>query len=152
MKHIQIKKMSRFGMQQLIENKMCDIQGIVKEEMIFRTNKGTLIASLIIEDVTQQKIELIAWHDHAEFVKKSKIKVNKLYIFKNVKAINNKSFRKTKHDFKLVFELPYSKFVLIKNLEFMLNDQIFIKENDVRKNKKPTKTKQLSIKNWINRK
>ena len=144
--------MSRFGMQQLIENKMCDIQGIVKEEMIFRTNKGTLIASLIIEDVTQQKIELIAWHDHAEFVKKSKIKVNKLYIFKNVKAINNKSFRKTKHDFKLIFELPYSKFVLIKNLEFMLNDQIFIKENDVRKNKKPTKTKQLSIKNWINRK
>lgn len=141
-----------FGMQQLIENKMCDIQGKVKEEMIFRTNKGNLIASLIIEDVTQQKIELIAWHDHAEFVKKSKIKVNKLYIFKNVKAINNKSFRKTKHDFKLIFELPYSKFVLIKNLEFMLNDQIFIKENDVRKNKKPTETKQLSIKNWINRK
>ena len=144
--------MFTFGMQQLIENKLCDIQGKVKEQIIFQTSNGNLIASLIIEDVNQQKIELIAWHDNAKFVKEYGINVNKSYIFKNVKAINNKLFRKTKHKFKLVFELPNSKFILIKNLEFMLNNQIFIKEDDVVKNKKLMKTRQLSIKNWINRK
>ena len=152
MKRKQLEKMSTFGMQQLIENKICNIQGKVKEQIIFRTNAGNLIASLIIEDVNQQKIELIAWHDHAEFVKQYGIKMNKSYIFKNVKVINNKSFRKTKHNFKLVFELPNSKFILIKNLEFILNNQIYVKENDVIKNKKLLKARQLSIKNWINRK
>ena len=59
--------------------------------------------SVILMDINQNKIELIAFGNDIILLKKFKLSQNNWYIIKNIKTIQNNKYKRSKHYFKLKF-------------------------------------------------
>ena len=59
--------------------------------------------SVILMDINQNKIELIAFKNDIILLKEFKLSLNNWYMIKNIKTIQNIKFKRTQHYFKLKF-------------------------------------------------
>lgn len=121
---------------------------LIQEPQILETS-ATIIASLIVEDTFKNKIEILSFNASAKFIKEQKLKEKSMYCFKMLQATRNKKFRKTKHQFKLIFDQNRSKISKINCLEYKIKNRIFVLTRNKNKLKEKDSTKQLSIKHFF---
>ena len=72
--------------------------------------------SIILSDINNKKIELIAFKKDMEKLKQFKLIVNNYYTLKNIQTIKNSIYQRTQHKFKLKFDRISTKIKLIKKL------------------------------------
>ena len=110
--------------------------------------------SIILRDVNEQEMELIAFGNNINELKKLNLKLNEWYIFKHIQTIPNNKFKRTNHQFKLNFKSTLTEVKLIKAFAFVKNNKIFVEETKSKQQKKKdnnnAKSNQLSIINFIN--
>lgn len=118
---------------------------ILEDVRLIKTDSIT-IASFIIQDLFKNNIEIISFNASAEFIVQQNLKKESTYFFKCLNATRNQRFKRTNHEFKLIFEKHNSKVKKINFLEYKIKNQVFVHTKEDKKN---STTKQLSIKHFF---
>ena len=106
--------------------------------------------SIILADVNQEKIELIAFKTHIEKLKQFRLIENNYYTLKNVQTIWNTRFKRTNHKFKLKFDSISTQIKLIDTFKIIRNSKIYVVNTKKKENNKNKNDSQLSIMNFLN--
>ena len=116
---------------------------------VFHIKESLNYFSMILMDMNKQTIELIAFGNDVNLLKQMKPAQNNWYLINHIKTIPNNKYKRTNHCFKLKFVTNKTKINKTKTLEILENDKIYIL--DVKQIEKNiiTKTKQLSILNFM---
>lgn len=129
-----------------------NVQGKITSDIsLFYTKKQLPILSFIIQDNFKSRIQCLAFGEESiQF--KNMLNVDKTYTFNKVIAVNNKTYCKTNHLFKLKLTTE-TKIIELKMKQYKQSDKIcveMIQNNKKQLNLKRNKSKhQLSIKNWF---
>ena len=131
-------------------NYIYHIQGtIVSDVSLFYTKRKLPIISFIVTDNNKKRIECLSFGEEAIEIKQ-KITQDKTYLFKHVIAVDNKTYKKTNHSYKL--QLTSDTIIKESNIkQYQKSDKICVKPIKKCKRKELKVTHQLSIKNWLKR-